>query len=68
MALAAAVFCLVGCLVVACATLGTRPQVIDMIAGKPMDNRPLWMIAAFGVALVAVFGIVGMIVGKSTRR
>src|SRR5437667_358145 len=68
MAFAAAVFSLIGCLVIACATLGTRPAVVDMIAGKPADNRPLWMIAAIGVALVAVFGIVGLVVGKSTRR
>ena len=58
----------IGCLVVACATLGTRPSVVDMIAGKPADNRPLWMIAAIGIGLVAVFGIVGLVVGKSTRR
>jgi hypothetical protein len=65
MAFAASLFTLVGCLVVACATLGTRPAVVDMIAGKPADNRPLWMIAAFGVAAVAVMGIVGLVIGKS---
>lgn len=68
MAFAAAVFTLVGALVLACATLGTRPALVNMIAGAPADNRPLWMIAAFGAAAVAVFGIVGLVVGKSARR
>ena len=65
---AAAVFSLIGCLVLACATVGTRPSMVDMIAGKPGDNRPIWMIAAIGFALVAVFGVVGLVVGKSARR
>src|SRR5205809_4448087 len=65
MALAAAVFSLIGCLVIACATMGTSPAVVDSIAGKPMDNRPLWMVAAIGVGLVVVFGLVGLVAGKS---
>jgi hypothetical protein len=68
MAFAAAVFSLIGCLVVATATLGTRPSVVDMIAGKPADNRPIWMIALIGIGMVFVFGIVGLIAGKSARR
>lgn len=68
MAFAAAVFTLVGALVLACATLGTRPALINTIAGAPSDNRPLWMIAAFGAAAVVVFGIVGLVIGKSARR
>jgi hypothetical protein len=67
-AFGAAIFALVGCLVVACATLGTRPSVVDMIAGKPGDNRPLWMIAAFGLVPAVLFGIIGLVAGKSVRR
>jgi hypothetical protein len=68
MAFGAAVFALMGCLVVACATLGTRPHMVDLIAGKPADNRPIWMIAAFGVVPVLICGVVGLVAGKSTRR
>jgi len=64
-AFGAAIFCLLGGLVIACATLGTRPAVIDMIAGAPKDNRPLWMIAAIGLGVTIVFGIVGLIGGKA---
>jgi hypothetical protein len=67
MAFGAALFSLVGCLVVACATLGTRPAVVDMIAGKPGDHRPIWMILAFGLVPAIVFGIIGLVAGKSVR-
>jgi hypothetical protein len=68
MSFGAAIFCLVGGLVIACATLGTRPAVVDMIAGAPKDNRPIWMVAAIGFGAVVVFGLVGLVAGKAGGR
>jgi hypothetical protein len=64
MALAAAIFTLIGGLVITCAVLGTRPAMVDMIAGKPTDNRSIWIIFGIGFALTAVFGVVGLLAGK----
>jgi hypothetical protein len=66
--LGAAIFSLIAALVLACAIAGTRPAIIDTLAGKPADNRPIWMVALIGVGLVAVFGIIGLVAGKSSRR
>jgi hypothetical protein len=70
MSFGAAIFCMVGGLVIACATLGTRPAVIDLVAGpaKASDMRPIWMVAAIGFGLVVVFGLVGLVAGKAGRR
>jgi hypothetical protein len=65
MSLGAAVFCMIGGLVIACATLGTRPAVVDMIAGAPKDNRSVWIVAGIGFALVAVVGLLGLVMGKA---
>lgn len=63
-ALAAALFALIGGLVVTAAVLGSRPAMIDMIAGKPTDNRSIWIIFGIGAGAAIVFGIVGLVAGK----
>jgi hypothetical protein len=68
MAFGATLFSLIGALVLACAIMGTRPAVIDTIAGNPADNRPIWMVFLIGVVICAVLGIIGLIAGKSARR
>ena len=68
MAFGASIFCLIGCLVLACATMGTRPHMVDVIAGAPGDNRPIFIIGAIGAGLVALLAIIGLVAGKSVRR
>jgi hypothetical protein len=63
-AFAAAVFVLLGGMVLMSATLGTRPALVNAIAGTPTDNRSIWIIFGIGAALALVFGVVGMLVGK----
>jgi hypothetical protein len=64
MAFGAAVFALVAALMVTAGTLGTRPALIDMIAGKPAENRSLFIIFGIGIALAVVGGLVGLVAGK----
>ena len=64
MALAASIFVILGGLVITCATMGTRPAMVDMIAGAPGDNRSIWIIFGIGAGLALVFGLVGMVAGK----
>ncbi|MEA2711928.1 MAG: hypothetical protein QOF78_4529 [Phycisphaerales bacterium] len=64
MAFAASIFVVLGGLVITSATMGTRPALVDMIAGAPGDNRSIWIIFGIGFALAAVFGVVGLVVGK----
>jgi hypothetical protein len=63
-AFAASVFVVLGGLIVACATMGTRPKLIDTIAGAPGDNRSIWIIFGIGAGLAALFFVGGMLVGK----
>jgi hypothetical protein len=71
LAFGAAIFTLISGLVLAAAVLGTRPKVIDMIAGQPTDNRSIWVIFGIGFGLAAVGGVFGLIAGRAgapTRR
>jgi hypothetical protein len=63
-AFAASLFVVLGGLVITCATMGTRPALIDTIAGAPGDNRSIWIIFGIGAALAAVFAVGGLLVGK----
>jgi hypothetical protein len=63
-AFGAAVFTILGGLVLTSATLGTRPALVNAIAGQPADNRSFLIIAGVGVGLALVCGVVGMLVGK----
>lgn len=63
-AFAASLFVILGGLVLTCATMGTRPALIDTIAGAPGDNRSIWIIFGIGAGLALVFFIGGMLVGK----
>ena len=64
MAFGAALFCMVGALVVACAVVGVRPGLINTIAGEPGNYRPLWMLAVAGIAVAGLFGVFGLLAGK----
>ena len=63
-ALAASIFVVLGGLILTCATMGTRPALIDTIAGAPGDNRSIWIIFGIGAGLALVFGVGGLLVGK----
>jgi hypothetical protein len=63
-AFAASLFVVLGGLVITCATMGTRPALIDTIAGAPGDNRSIWIIFGIGAGLALVFFVGGMLVGK----
>ena len=63
-ALAASLFALIGGLVVTAGVLGSRPALIDLVAGKPAENRSVWIIFAIGAAAAVVFGIIGLVAGK----
>lgn len=64
MAFGAALFTLVGAFVVTCAVVGTRPALINTIAGEPGNSRPLWMLAVAGLAVAGLFGLFGLLAGK----
>ena len=64
MAFGAAIFALVGGLVLTAGVLGARPSLVDMIAGAPKDNRSIWVIFGIGFGVAAVFGLVGLVAGK----
>lgn len=61
MALAAALFLLLGVLVLASGVLGTQPALV-----AKLGELGFLIVAAIGVALVIIFGIVGLVVGKSS--
>jgi len=63
-ALAASLFVILGGLVITCATMGTRPKLIDALAGAPGDNRSIWIIFGIGAGLAVLFFLGGMLVGK----
>jgi len=64
MAFGAALFCLIGAFVVTCAVVGTRPAIINTIAGEPGAARPLWMLAVAGAAVAGIFALFGLLAGK----
>jgi hypothetical protein len=64
MAFGAAVFALIGGLVLTAGTLGARPALVDMIAGKPADNRSMFVIFGIGIGMSIVFGLIGLVAGK----
>ncbi|HYO07621.1 MAG TPA: hypothetical protein VER17_01490 [Tepidisphaeraceae bacterium] len=64
MALGAAIFALAACLVLTAGVLGTRPRLVDMIAGQATENRSIWIIFGIGIALSVVGGLIGMVAGK----
>jgi hypothetical protein len=63
-ALAASIFVILGGLVLTAATMGTRPELVNLIAGQPGENRSIWIIFGIGAGLALVFFIGGMLVGK----
>ncbi len=63
-ALAAALFALIGGLVVTAGVLGARPALVDLVAGKPAENRSVWIIFGIGAAAAVVFGVIGLVAGK----
>jgi hypothetical protein len=63
-AFGAALFALVGGLVVTAGVLGARPAMVDMIAGAPKDNRSIWIIFGIGAAAAIVCGLIGLVAGK----
>src|SRR5688572_21260636 len=63
-AFAASVFVILGGLVLTCATMGTRPALIDTIAGAPGDNRSIWIIFGIGAGLALFFALGGFLAGK----
>ena len=64
MAFGAAIFALIGGLVITAGILGARPALIDMVAGKPGDNRSLVVIFGIGFGIAAVCGLIGLVAGK----
>ena len=64
MALAASIFIVIGAFVLMSAVLGTRPELVDMIAGKTNEARSIWIIFGGGVILAGLFGVVGLMIGK----
>ncbi len=61
-ALAASLFLMVGALVLTSAVLGTRPGVVEMLT-----KQGFFVVFGVGVGLALIFGIVGLLVGKSSR-
>ena len=62
MALAASLFLLIGGLVLTSGVMGTQPALV-----AKLGEMGFLIVAAIGLALVVIFGIVGLIVGKSAR-
>jgi hypothetical protein len=63
-ALGASLFVVLGGLVITCATMGTRPHLVDTIAGAPGDNRSIWIIFGIGAGIAALLAVGGLLVGK----
>ena len=63
-ALGASLFVVLGGLVITCATMGTRPHLVDTIAGAPGDNRSIWIIFGIGFGIAALLAVGGLLVGK----
>src|SRR4051812_44136821 len=64
LAFGAAIFALIGGLVITAGVLGARPALIDLVAGKPAENRSLFVIFGIGFAIAAVCGLIGLVAGK----
>ena len=67
MALGAALVLLVMGIVLASAIMGTRPALVTSIMTLTSGDKLLYVIFGIGFAIAAVFGIVGLLVGKSSR-
>lgn len=61
-ALAASLFLLLGCLVLTSAVVGTRPGLV-----QTLTEQGFLVVFGIGIGLVLIFGIVGLLVGKSAR-
>ena len=64
LAFGAAIFALLGGLVITAGVLGARPALLDLVAGKPAENRSLFVIFGIGFAIAAVCGLIGLVAGK----
>ncbi len=64
LALGAAIFALVGGLVLTAGVVGARPGLVDMIAGPAKDNRSVFVIFGIGAAIALVCGVAGWVMGK----
>src|SRR2546421_1671038 len=58
LAFGAAIFALIGGLVITAGVLGARPALLDLVAGKPAENRSLFVIFGIGFAIAAVCGLI----------
>jgi hypothetical protein len=64
LAFGAAIFALIGGLVITAGVLGARPALLDLVAGKPAENRSLFVIFGIGFGIAAVCGLIGLVAGK----
>jgi hypothetical protein len=61
-ALGASLFLIVGALVLTSAVVGTRPGLV-----QTLTEQSFWILLGIGAGLALVFGVVGLLVGKSAR-
>jgi hypothetical protein len=64
MAFGAALVSLVGALVLTSAVIGTRPAIIDQIAGMPTETRSIWILLGGGLIVSLILGAIGFLTAR----
>ena len=50
--------------ILTCAVLGTRPTVVDQIAGMPTETRSIWILLGGGIIVSLILGAIGFLTAR----